>query len=138
MEERLGFRLPHSYREFLKFANGAKIMGTSATIYGLGMIGVSDPMVPDGYLTIGEYIGDGERLALSKADGEVYTCYNGSLASRGLEDILLGLLEECEECIEEVRKASRTPYEIKRDEEETRAVVAKWKKIIEERKNENK
>ena len=48
------------------------------------------------------------------------------------------LLKECEECIsehdEEARKASRTPDEIKRDEEEVQAVVDKWRKFLEERK----
>lgn len=135
LEKHLGFRLPHSYREFLKFSNGAQIMGTSATIYGIDMIGISDPMVPDGYLTIGEYIGDGERLALSEADGEVYTCYNGRLVCRDLEDILLNLLEECEELVEsckaererEERRKAGVTYEQEMDEIRERLRAAQRK-----------
>ncbi|MDD6097889.1 MAG: SMI1/KNR4 family protein, partial [Oscillospiraceae bacterium] len=80
MEKRIGLALPQGYRKFLLFSNGAKIMGNSATIYGLDWIGASDPMVPAGYLTIGEVIGDGERIALSEADGQIYSCYNGRIS----------------------------------------------------------
>ena len=45
MEKRLGFALPQSYRQFLRFSDGAKIMGNSATIYGLNWIGASDHML---------------------------------------------------------------------------------------------
>ena len=137
MEKRIGLPLPQGYRQFLLFSNGAKIMGNSATIYGLDWIGASDPMVPEGYLTIGEVIGDGERIALSEADGKIYSCYNGRISLWHFEDKMMELLKECEECIsehdEEARKALRTPDEIKRDEEEAQAVVDKWRKFLEER-----
>ena len=103
MEKRIGLALPQGYRKFLLFSNGAKIMGNSATIYGLDWIGASDPMVPAGYLTIGEVIGDGERIALSEADGKIYSCYNGRISLWHFEDEMFELLNECEELIEDIQ-----------------------------------
>ncbi len=103
MEKRIGFALPQGYRKFLLFSNGAKIMGNSATIYGLDWIGASDPMVPAGYLTIGEVIGDGERIALSEADGQIYSCYNGRISLWHFEDRMFELLSECEGLIEDIQ-----------------------------------
>ena len=103
MEKRIGLALPQGYRKFLLFSNGAKIMGNSATIYGLDWIGASDPMIPAGYLTIGEVIGDGERIALSEADGQIYSCYNGRISLWHFEDRMFELLSECEGLIEDIQ-----------------------------------
>ena len=103
MEKRLGFALPQGYRQFLLFSNGAKIMGNSATIYGLDWIGATDPMVPAGYLTIGEVIGDGERIALSEADGKIYSCYNGRISLWHFEDRMFEMLSGCEGLIEDIQ-----------------------------------
>ena len=103
MEKRIGLALPQGYRQFLLFSNGAKIMGNSATIYGLDWIGASDPMVPKGYLTIGEVIGDGERIALSETDGQIYSCYNGRISLWHFEDRMFELLSECEGLIEDIQ-----------------------------------
>ena len=54
-------------------------------------------MVPDEYYTVGERIGDGERIALNPADGELYSCYNGKVKPFDLEHELHRLIEECEE-----------------------------------------
>ena len=137
MEKCLGFALPQGYRQFLLFSNGAKIMGNSATIYGLDWIGASDPMVPAGYLTIGEVIGDGERIALSEADGQIYSCYNGRISLWHFEDAMMELLKECEECIseydEEARKALRTPDEISKDKKELDNFIAELNLFFKER-----
>ena len=103
MEKRLGFALPKGYKQFLQFSDGAKIMGNSAIIYGLDWIGASDPMVPAGYLTIGEVIGDGERIALSETDGKIYSCYNGRISLWHFENRMFELLNECEGLIEEIQ-----------------------------------
>ncbi|MCI6561462.1 MAG: SMI1/KNR4 family protein [Ruminococcus sp.] len=141
MEKRIGFALPREYREFLKFSNGAKIMGNSATIYGLDWIGASDPMVPAGYLTIGEVIGDGERIALSEADGKIYSCYNGRISLWHFEDRMFEMLSECEGLIEDIQddmeREERRKSGITEDQELAEIyaqIMAERKRIDEEKK----
>ncbi len=141
MEKRLGFALPQGYRHFLRFSDGAKIMGNSATIYGLNWIGASDHMVPTGYLTIGEVVGDGERIALSETDGQIYSCYNGRISLLHFEDRMFELLNECEGLIEDIqddmereerRKAGIT--EEQELDEIYAQIMAERKRIDEEKK----
>ena len=141
MEKRLGFALPQGYRQFLRFSDGAKIMGNSATIYGLNWIGASDHMVPTGYLTIGEVVGDGERIALSETDGQIYSCYNGRISLFHFEDRMFELLNECEGLIEDIqddmereerRKAGIT--EEQELDEIYAQIMAERKRIDEEKK----
>ena len=40
LEKTYKVKLPEEYEAFLRFANGATIMGTSATIYGTDMFGI--------------------------------------------------------------------------------------------------
>ena len=141
MEKQLGFTLPQGYRQFLLFSNGAKIMGNSATIYGLDWIGASDPMVPAGYLTIGEVIGDGERIALSEADGQIYSCYNGRISLWHFEDRMFNLLDECEGLIEDIQddieREERRKSGITEDQELAEIyaqIMAERKRIDEEKK----
>ena len=135
-ESRLGFKLPEAYREFLKFSNGAVINGLE--IYKLDMIGMPDDYVPDGYLAISSTEMTSRRLAISDENGTLYLFWDLQPDTWDFEYEMMSLLEKCEECIieheEKARKASRTPDEIKRDEEEVQAVVDKWRKFLEERK----
>ena len=135
-ENRLGFKLPEAYREFLKFSNGAII--DELKIYELGMIGMPDDYVPDDFLPITSIESVPERMAISMEDGNIYMFWEGIKEDCDFEYEIMSLLEKCEECIieheEKARKASRTPDEIKRDEEEVQAVVDKWRKFLEERK----
>ena len=71
-ESTLKFPLPQEYREFLKFSNGARIMGEE--IYGLDSIGSSDVYVPDGYLSISRVEMTSERLAISEENGKICLC----------------------------------------------------------------
>ena len=141
MEKRLGFALPQGYRQFLRFSDGAKIMGNSATIYSLDWIGASDPMVPAGYLTIGEVIGDGERIALSEADGKIYSCYNGRISLWHFEDRMFEMLSECEGLIEDIQddmeREERRKSGITEDQELAEIyaqIMAERKRIDEEKK----
>lgn len=141
MEKRIGLALPQGYRKFLLFSNGAKIMGNSATIYGLDWIGASDPMVPAGYLTIGEVIGDGERIALSEADGKIYSCYNGRISLWHFEDRMFEMLSECEVLIEDIQddmeREERRKSGITEDQELAEIyaqIMAERKRIDEEKK----
>ena len=141
MEKRIGLALPQGYRQFLLFSNGAKIMGNSATIYGLDWIGASDPMVPEGYLTIGEVIGDGERIALSEADGKIYSCYNGRISLWHFKDRMFEMLSECEGLIEDIQDdiecEERRKSGITEDQELAEIyaqIMAERKRIDEEKK----
>ena len=134
LEKTHNVKLPEDYKEFLRFANGATIMGTSATIYGTDMFGIRDLMVPDEYYTVGERIGDGERIALNPADGELYSCYNGKVKLFDLEHELHRFIEECEEEIiaseKEKAQAAKDPETLKREEEEYKEYMIKLKKTL--------
>lgn len=100
-ESYLKFPLPYAYREFLKFSNGARIMGQD--IYGLDMFGTNDDFVPDGYLAIGSTEVTTERLAISEDDGEIYSFWdlNGSITD--FEHEMFSLLELCDDKIQEYK-----------------------------------
>lgn len=139
IESHFNVKLCEDYREFMKFSNGAKIKEHSAIIYGTEMFGVSDPMVPDGYLTIGEVVGDGERIAISKADGEIYSFYNGKMYSWDIYYQMEQFLKDCEDLIEEYEKqlirASKDPEILRKEAEEC---TSYWRKLIEEKKKERR
>ena len=98
-EERHNIVLPEDYKKFLRFSNGAEIMGTSMTIYGLNYCGISDEMVPEYYCVIGEQIGDGERIAFDPETKEIFSFYNGKITPWLIEDEMKTLLDHCEGCI---------------------------------------
>ena len=138
-EREFKFPLPEAYREFLKFSNGARIMGED--IYGLDMIGLDDPFVPDGYLAISQLESTSERMAISENDGEIYLCWDLKPSSWSFDREIKSLLNECEDIIdehnreiekEERRKAGITPeqeYEMILER-----IKAAKKKIAEKRK----
>lgn len=65
-------KLPESYRNFLKFANGFYIKGCSDYINGLDGIILSCEHIEPEYMIIGSIIGDGTTLCLSKENGMAY------------------------------------------------------------------
>lgn len=142
IESHFNVKLCESYRVFMKFSNGAKIMENSAKIYSTEMFGVDDPIVPDGYYTIGEVIGDGERIAISKEDGEPYSIYNGRINYWDFGFQMKELLKDCEDLIEEHEKeliqASKDPETLKREEEEYKEYVRRTRKRLEELKKRKK
>ena len=142
LESAYKLKLPEDYKEFLRFANGAQIMGNSCTIYGTHMFGVRDPMVPDEFYTVGETIGDGERIALNPEDGELYSCYNGEIEPFSFEWEMCHLVKECEEnvieCEKKIAEEKKTPEQKQKDAEEYAAFIAELDRLIEEAKNRNK
>ncbi|MBR6670495.1 MAG: SMI1/KNR4 family protein, partial [Ruminococcus sp.] len=74
-ESTLNFPLPHAYREFLKFSNGAVIDGLE--IYALGMTRMPEDYVPDNFLPITSIEGVPERMAISMEDGKIYMFWEG-------------------------------------------------------------
>lgn len=107
-ESTLKFPLPQEYREFLKFSNGARIMGEE--IYGLDSIGSSDVYVPDGYLSISKLEITSRRLAISEADGELCIIWDLKESTWDFEHEIMKKLEECEGLIDSYR------YEQEREE----------------------
>ena len=107
-ESTLKFPLPQEYREFLKFSNGARIMGEE--IYGLDSIGSSDVYVPDGYLSISRVEMTSERLAISEENGKICLFWDLQKKPWDFELELMNLLEECEGLIDSYR------YEQEREE----------------------
>ena len=139
-EREFKFPLPEAYREFLKFSNGARIMGED--IYGLNMIGLDDPFVPDGYLAISQLEATSKRMAISENDGEVYLFWDLKGDTWNIEEYFFDLLNQCEDKVdeykreieqEERRKAGITP------EQEYEMILERIKaakKKIAEKRNE--
>lgn len=114
--------LCEEYREFMKFSNGAKIMENRINMYDIRMFGVDDPMVPAGYLTIGEIIGDGARIAISKEDGDIYSCYDGEVVYWSLSYQIDRLITQCEDeiddYIDDVEREKRRKAGVTKEQED--------------------
>ncbi len=100
-ESELKYPLPEAYREFLKFSNGARIMGED--IYGLDMIGMNDQYVPEGYLAISSIEMMSDRMAISLEDGDLYMLYDLKPSSWSFEREIKSLLNECESEIKSIK-----------------------------------
>ena len=138
-ENRLGFKLPEAYREFLKFSNGAVINGLE--IYELDMIGMPDDYVPDGYLAISSTEMTSRRLAISDENGTLYLFWDLQPDTWDFEYEIMSLLEKCENEVydckyekerEERRKAGIT--EEQEYEEIRERIKAAQKKLAEKLK----
>ena len=138
-ENRLGFKLPEAYREFLKFSNGAVINGLE--IYKLDMIGMPDDYVPDDFLSITSIECVPERMAISMEDGNIYMFWEGIKEDCDFEYEIMSLLEKCEDEVydckyekerEERRKAGVT--EEQELDEIYAQIMAERKRIDEEKK----
>jgi len=141
-ESTLNFPLPHAYREFLKFSNGAVIDGLE--IYALGMTKMPEDYVPDNFLPITSIEGVPERMAISMEDGKIYMFWEGIKEDCDFEYEIMSLLEKCEDEVndckyekerEERRKAGIT------EEQENAALEAlieeKYRKMQEKLKKQN-
>lgn len=141
LERQYGLTLPDEYKELLRFSNGLKIGGYSCTIYGTKDFGMSDPMVTEPLYTVGELIGDGERIALDPRDGELYSCYDDTVDTFSLEFEMYRLVRQCEEsvieCEKQIAEAKKTPEQKQKEEEENKAYLEKLKAFIEERRKLN-
>ncbi len=121
LEKEFDITLPEDHREFLLFANGARIMSNFITLYGIDLIGIEDPMVPEEYYTIGELVGDGTRLAFCTEDGKIYSCYDGDISKDDLKETLTDMLKECNYAVKEreykKQQALKDPETLKKEEE---------------------
>ncbi len=89
-----GVKLPESYRNFLMFANGFHFRGCSEYIVGLDGIDLNLSHLEPDYMCIGEMIGDGATLCLSKSTGEAYVEDHGEYKKKGdFKDLLEYLID---------------------------------------------
>lgn len=76
-ESNNGIKIPESYKEWLRFSNGAVIRDQLAHFYGIEGFEMNAPDYPDDCVIIGDLIGDGERLAFSKTTGKILRINHG-------------------------------------------------------------
>lgn len=81
-ESKNGISLPESYINFLTFADGILLSGCHQELYDLEGIVLSDEYIED-YMIIGNMIGDGTMICLSKSNGEVYIEDHGRYTKKG-------------------------------------------------------
>ncbi len=82
-ESKNGISLPESYIHFLTFADGISLSGCIQELYGLEGIVLFDEYIKEDYMIIGNMIGDGTMICLSKSNGEVYIEDHGSYRKEG-------------------------------------------------------
>ena len=93
-EQEHGIKLPESYHHFLCFANGVQLFDVSERIYGLDEIGGAWEHLEADYMAIGEMIGDGMTLCLSKTTGKAYVEDHGKYKEYGdFRDLLEHFIE---------------------------------------------
>lgn len=76
-ESNNGIRIPESYKEWLRFSNGAVVREQLAHFYGIEGFEIDNPDYPEDCVIIGDLIGDGERLAFSKTTGRILRINHG-------------------------------------------------------------
>lgn len=76
-ENENGIIIPESYKEWLRFSNGAVIRGLLAHFYGVEGFEVNNPEYPEDCVIIGDLIGDGERLSFSRRTGKILRINHG-------------------------------------------------------------
>jgi len=75
-EKNNGIKLPETYKDWLRFSNGAIVKGTLARLYKLEQIMFNSGEVSEDFIVIGEMIGDGTRLCFEKNTGEFVVLYH--------------------------------------------------------------
>ena len=82
-EEEHGIVLSDSYKHFLRFANGVRFFGRSEFISGLQGLNPSDEYLEADYIQMGEMIGDGTMICMSKTNRRVYIADHGEYEDKG-------------------------------------------------------
>ncbi len=81
-EQKNNITLPDNYKNFLRFADGIRLLG-SEHISGLQQLNPNDKYLEDGYIHIGEMIGDGTVICMSKTNGRIYIADHGEYEDKG-------------------------------------------------------
>lgn len=82
-ETEWGISLPDSYKYFLRFANGIQFFDSSEYISGLKGLNPLDEYLGADYIHMGEMIGDGTMICISKTNGRVYVADHGEYDDKG-------------------------------------------------------
>ncbi len=81
--------IPESYKEWLMFSNGSRIINDTANFYAVKMFDTQCDYVPNDYVVIGELIGDGELLCFSKTTGKIIRYNHGkSIEYQSFKEVL--------------------------------------------------
>lgn len=78
-----GISLSDNYKHFLRFANGIQFFGSSEYISGLKGLNPTDEYLEADYIHMGEMIGDGTMICMSKTNGRVYVVDHGEYEDKG-------------------------------------------------------
>ena len=82
-EQEHGMVLPENYKHFVRFANGIQFFGNSEYISGLQGLNPPDEYLGADYIHLGEMIGDGTIICMSKTSGKVYIADHGEYEDKG-------------------------------------------------------
>lgn len=82
-EQEQGILLPECYKNFVRFANGIQFFGSSEYISGVQGLNPSDEYLGADYIHLGEMIGDGTAICMSKASGKVYIADHREYEDKG-------------------------------------------------------
>lgn len=82
-EQENGIILPKDYADFLKFANGGQLLNDRERIFGLQEICVEAEFLEPDYMHVGNMIGDGTMICMSKTTGKVYIEDHGEYDDKG-------------------------------------------------------
>lgn len=78
-----GVSLSDNYKHFLRFANGIQFFDSSEYISGLKGLNPTDEYLKADYIHMGEMIGDGTMICMSKTNGRVYVVDHGEYEDKG-------------------------------------------------------
>lgn len=95
IEDEFGFSLPESYKEWLSFTAYAEICSSIAHFYDIRKA-LSNPILSyDNAIIIGDIIGDGEMICISKNTKEIFTENHGDIYKvDNLNEILDDIIEQ--------------------------------------------
>lgn len=82
-EHKNGIKIPESYKDWLRFSDGAEISNTLAVFNGVADIIADYEYLPDDLVYIGDLIGDGEMLCFSKTTGKIISYDHGVPTDEG-------------------------------------------------------
>lgn len=124
-EKQTGIMIPETYREWLKLTKECMIRDNVASFY---FPEIEQPsFLPEGYVMIGNVVGDGEVVCFSKKDNGFTNYFEGNITER--HEDFIGVLNEI------IRMISGEGNEISK---ESAALFMQFMKNAEEREKDGK
>lgn len=94
-EAKNSITIPQGYKDWLMFSNGSIIHGSLAEFYSINKIKIGLAGMPKDSVTIGNVVGDGEKLCFSSENGGFFTFFHGGINEyNSFNDILLSLIDD--------------------------------------------